>query len=94
METTVLKEEAGDTETTWTIKFANNSQKLAFFIRPQIVENGEEILPAFWSASYFSLAPGESIIVSVSAPSAQLKNNRRELQVSGWNMEVQQILLK
>jgi len=86
VETTVLKTEIGKTETNWTLKFTNKSKQLAFFVRPQLQANGEEILPCYWSASYFSLAPGESITVSVSAASGQVKSKLTEVRLDGWNL--------
>ena len=87
VQTTILKSEKGKAETVWTLKFTNNSKFLAFFIRPQLLDNGEEILPTFWSANYFSLAPGESITVSVSASSNLLKSKNQQLLLEGWNLE-------
>ena len=49
--------------------------------------DGEEILPAFWSANYFSLAPGESITAKVSASTAALNGKKIDLLVKGWNVE-------
>jgi len=66
---------------------------LAFFVRPQLMQDGEELLPTFWSAGYFSLAPGESTTVSVSVASGQIENNQPEIQISGWNVNTQQIPL-
>jgi hypothetical protein len=43
-------------------------------------------LPAFWSANYFSLAPGESVSATVSASTAQLKGKDQQLLVKGWNV--------
>ncbi len=94
VETTVLKKETNETDTQWTIKVSNNSQKLAFFIRPQLMQGGEEVLPTFWSAGYFSLGPGESTTVSVSVASEQIKNSQPEIQISGWNVDLQKVLLK
>ncbi len=83
-----LKSENGKSETTWTFRITNTSQQLAFFVRPQLIQHGEEILPSFWSANYFSLVPGETIAVSVSAPLNKLGANP-EIQVEGWNVEKQ-----
>ncbi|MEI7828825.1 MAG: sugar-binding domain-containing protein [Prolixibacteraceae bacterium] len=85
--TTVLKEEQIRSETVWTVKFTNNSKKLAFFINPRLMGNDKEILPAFWSSNYFSLAPGESMIAKVSASAAALTGKKIELLVKGWNVE-------
>ena len=94
VETTVLKTEKLKTETKWSLKFTNNSNQLAFFIRPQLMNNGEEILPTYWSASYFSLAPGESMGITVSAAAEQLKSKTIDLHLEGWNVTATNIKLK
>ncbi len=68
-----------------TYEFSNPSGELAFFINPQLWNEGEEIMPSFWSANYFSLAPGEKIIVTVSCPVA-LSGNKPTLKMDGWNV--------
>ena len=83
--TTKSKSEIG-----WVINVTNKTDKIAFFIHPSIVVNGEEVLPSFWSANYFTLAPGESTTVNVSCPVQKLGNLNPVLKVSGWNVEVQE----
>jgi beta-galactosidase/beta-glucuronidase len=68
-----------------TYEFSNPSGQLAFFINPQLWNDGEEIMPSLWSANYFSLAPGEKIIVTVSYPVA-LSGNKPTLKMDGWNV--------
>ena len=87
LKTTVLKKEEGKSDKKWTIRLTNNAEKIAFFIHPQLTENGEEVLPCLWSAGYFSLAPMESIDITVSVPSAKLKTKAQELKVEGWNLD-------
>ena len=82
----VLKTEKRKTEVMWTLQVSNPSDRLAFFIRPQLTLYGEEILPSFWSSNYFSLAPGETVTVSVSAPQNILGANPK-IEISGWNVE-------
>ena len=93
VQTTVLKSEQLKTETKWTVKLTNSSKLLAFFIHPQLMNDGEEILPSFWSANYFSLAPGESITLTVSVPTNKLKNTNLEILTEGWNVEKQSVRL-
>jgi beta-galactosidase/beta-glucuronidase len=93
VETTVLKSEKVKTETRWTLKFTNNTKKLAFFIRPQLMDDGKEVLPCFWSVNYFTLAPGESITGTVSASSDQVKSKNQELLLEGWNLEKSRVTL-
>ncbi len=94
IETTVLKKEQVKSEIRWTVKFTNNSKTLAFFINPRLMNGTEEVLPSYWSANYFTLAPGESITVSVSAAKAQLTGINQQLLVKGWNVEEKIISLK
>ncbi len=94
VETQILNKSENANEFTWTVKFTNSTQKLAFFIRPQVVQNGEEVLPTFWSASYFSLAPGETVEASVSVPNNEIGDKAVELLISGWNVKAEQIRLK
>jgi hypothetical protein len=49
--------------------------------------NDEEILPSFWSGSYFSLAPGESTTVTVSCPNKFIKDKTTLIRISGWNVK-------
>jgi archaellum component FlaF (FlaF/FlaG flagellin family) len=94
VETTVLTVRQSTTEKTWTLKFTNNSKQLAFFINPQILDNGEEVLPSFWSANYFSLTPGEAMTVTVRVPLAGLKDQDQEILLDGWNLEKQLVSAK
>jgi len=84
----ILKEEKGKTNSSWTIRVKNSSNRTAFFIRTQIMSEEGEILPSYWSQNYFTLAQGESTTVSVTCPSAKLGDAGTVLKVSGWNVEV------
>jgi exo-1,4-beta-D-glucosaminidase len=81
------------TEKSWTVQVKNNTGKLAFFVRPQLMIGKEEVLPSFWSASYFTLAPSESRTVTVSCPSAALNGKLPVMRVSGWNVGETIVLL-
>jgi exo-1,4-beta-D-glucosaminidase len=81
-------------EKSWTVKITNSSGKLAFFIRPQLMVQGSEVLPSFWSGNYITLAPSESRTLTVSCPAAALKGITPEIKVSGWNVPSQTITLK
>lgn len=85
--TSMLKKEKVKTESVWTLKFTNPTEQLAFFIRPQLLDDGKELLPCYWSANYFTLAPGESVTVKVSVDSAQLKSNNQQILLEGWNLD-------
>jgi exo-1,4-beta-D-glucosaminidase len=71
----------------WTVQVTNSSNKLAFFIRPQLMTGEEEVLPTLWSAGYFTLAPSESKTITVTCPVAALKGKDAEVKISGWNLE-------
>jgi beta-galactosidase/beta-glucuronidase len=90
----VLKAEKGASENKWTLQFTNNSNQLAFFVRPQLMKNGEEVMPSYWTGNYFSLAPHESITVSVSAPVAKLGAVKPTVLLEGWNLDKQVIALQ
>jgi beta-galactosidase/beta-glucuronidase len=89
----LLKTENGKTETKRTFSITNNSGKIAFFIRPQIMGDGREILPSYWSGNYITLAPGEKTILSVSCPDKALKGKTQLLKINGWNVKEQEINL-
>lgn len=76
----------------FSMKVTNTSNQVAFFVRPQLVDDGQEVMPSYWSANYFTLAPHQSIIVTVSAPSVKLSKNI-SITVSGWNVVKQQLRL-
>jgi hypothetical protein len=46
----------------------------------------EEMLPSFWTANYFTLAPSETITLSVSCPVAKLNGTNPGIKISGWNV--------
>jgi hypothetical protein len=87
---TVLKSEKLKTETRWTIQVNNPGDKIAFFIRPQVMIGNEEVLPSFWSGNYFTLAPGENKTLTVSCPDAKIGSGKPNLKVSGWNVKMQE----
>lgn len=91
--TSVTGEIKGKTDNSWIIQVSNNTDRIAFFIRPQVIADGEEILPSFWSQSYFTLAPGESTKATVTCPAAELKGKSAALKISGWNVSPVEISL-
>lgn len=94
LEVLVAGKEQTKTETGWSLKFTNNSKQLAFFVAPRLMNDNEEVLPAFWSTNYFTLAPGESINVKVSAATDRMKGKARQIVVKGWNVEEEKVDLK
>ena len=91
---TLLSDEKGKINRKVTVKITNSSDRIAFFIRPQLMSEGEELLPCFWSGSYFTLAPAESTTVTVTSPSASLTRGMPVLKVSGWNVAAKEIKLQ
>jgi beta-galactosidase/beta-glucuronidase len=83
----IKKEMTELNENRWTYEFSNSSGQLAFFINPQLWNDEGEIMPSFWSANYFSLAPGEKITVTASCPRA-LSQKKTILKLEGWNVVV------
>jgi hypothetical protein len=65
-----------------------------FFINPQIIKNGKEILPPFWSDNYFSLPPDASTVATVRIPNSKINNGRPQLALSGCNVEKEVISLE
>jgi len=78
----------------WTVKIKNTSDKLAFFLNPQVIADGEEVLPSYWSDNYFSISPGGTMTATVSCPTAMLKGAPPELRLEGWNIPPDHITLK
>ena len=76
----------------WTLSITNNSKQVAFFINPQLMSDKDEVCPSFWSANYFTLAPHESITISVSAPLNKLKAHHTSITISGINVDSTTIL--
>jgi hypothetical protein len=48
---------------------------------------GEEVLPSYWTGSYFTLAPSESTTVSVSCPLSTVKGKKPNILVSGLSID-------
>jgi beta-galactosidase/beta-glucuronidase len=89
VQTTVLSTEKKDGYSWSTIRFTNVSSKLAFFLNPQLIAQGEEVLPSYWSDNYFSIPAGQSITVKVSCPLAALAGQAPELRLEGWNIKAE-----
>lgn len=78
---------------TWVFRFTNTSGQLAFFVHPRLMKEdlSDEILPAFWSDNYFSLAPHETITITVSCPKAKI-SGLPKLLTEGWNIKNEKII--
>jgi hypothetical protein len=89
--THIIKAEKGYKENKYTLQITNATKQIAFFIRPQLMVKGEEVMPSYWSANYFTLAPGESTTITVSAPTVKVGDEKPSILVSGWNVKEQVI---
>jgi beta-galactosidase/beta-glucuronidase len=74
------------------VHVVNTSNQVAFFVRPQLMSNNDEVMPSYWSANYFTLAPYESINLNVSAPISKL-SSKAYIALSSWNAAMQKISL-
>jgi beta-galactosidase/beta-glucuronidase len=86
VEAKVLSSEKKDGYAGWTIRIKNISSQLAFFLNPQVIKDGEEVLPSFWSDNYFSIPAGQSVTVKVSCPVKELAGLSPQLRLEGWNI--------
>ncbi len=71
----------------WNLKLTNQSEQLAFFVRPMLMCHGEEVLPSLWSSNYITLKPEESITMQVSAPLRNMNDGNLSFQIEGWNID-------
>jgi hypothetical protein len=54
----------------------------------------EEILPSYWTSNYFTLAPSETLRVTVSCPAVKSDGKNPEIKISGLNVSEQVLSLK
>ena len=92
LQTILLKTSKSNIAQQWTFQITNNSNQLAFFVRPQLLLKGEEVRPSYWSAGYITLAPHQSTTLAVSAPVSALKGTP-DITVEGWNVPKQTLNL-
>jgi exo-1,4-beta-D-glucosaminidase len=81
----VTATEKKDGYTSWTLFLFNPSSQLAFFLNPQVVKDGEEVLPSYWSDNYFSIPAGQSMTITVSCPTS-MTGSKPQLRLEGWNI--------
>ncbi len=94
LQTKILRSARDKNSVNCTVQINNPTNRLAFFIRPQLMQDGEEVMPAYWSAGYFTLAPHQQVTVSVSAPADRLNAAPLTIALSAWNVPVQNIPFK
>ncbi|OTA98467.1 glycoside hydrolase family 2 protein [Hypoxylon sp. CI-4A] len=79
--------ELGNSESGLAVVIENHSSVPAFFIRLNLVdEDGEDVLPVFWSDNYVTLWPNEKLELQVEGEGAA------SVQVSGKNIRKAQVL--
>ena len=63
------------------------SQTVAFSIRPKLVraDSGDQVLPVFMNAGYFSLLPGESREIRMEYQAVHAGEGAPKLVVECWN---------
>ena len=78
------------------IALKNRSKELAFSVHPTILKglHGEEVLPAYWSANYFSLLPDQSYTVTVTFDSSLLAGETPYFRIEGWNIKPREYTLE
>ena len=89
----VIHAEKKNDYASWTIRFENNSSRLAFFLNPQVIKNGEEVLPSYWTDNYFSIPAKQTLTVTVSCPLKEIGSSATALRMEGWNIETKNIEL-
>ncbi|MBP8959560.1 MAG: hypothetical protein KBG40_03955 [Bacteroidales bacterium] len=73
-------------EMKWNMNISNPSDKIAFFINLRLMAEDEEVTPSFWSANYFTLAPGESMDITVGCPIEKILGEMMFLRIEGLNI--------
>ena len=88
LQITIINSSISENEKTIKLKVKNTGNQIAFFTHVELAQNGEEIMPSFWSDNYFSLLPGEEQTLTVKVPVAEIKNNSPlKIEADGWNVK-------
>ncbi len=73
----------------------NPTKTLAFMVHLRLVKSGgEDVIPAFFDDNFVSLLPGESRYLAVFYRAADLGKAPAHLEISGWNVQPQNIELR
>jgi exo-1,4-beta-D-glucosaminidase len=71
---------------------SNPAKTLAFMVRLRLVKgDGEDVVPAFFDDNFISLMPGESRTIGVRYRRADLGRTPGHFEVSGWNVQAQNV---
>lgn len=72
--------------TVYTIKVNNPSAAVAFFNNLKMKDNeGNMVIPSFWSDNYISLLPGQEKILKCTVNKKDIKNKKLKIEIKGWN---------
>lgn len=71
------------------VRVKNPTDHVAFFVHLVLTKGpwGEEILPVLWDDNYFSVAPGESKVVSARVAAEDLAEAQPVVELGGWNIK-------
>lgn len=89
----IIKSEVSAGKLNLTVDISNPSNKIAFFINPQLMNGDEEILPSFWSDNYFSIMSNQHKTITVSCSQNKIDTLSTSLKIEGWNTKPQIIQL-
>ena len=66
----------------------NNTKTPALMIRLKVIgkENGNRILPVFYSDNYISLMPGETKVITMTLKDEDTQGNNPFVDISGFNL--------
>jgi exo-1,4-beta-D-glucosaminidase len=78
------------------IHLSNPSHHLAFFINTSIRkgQDGEEVLPSFWSENYINILPGKTKELTVRFSQGLLDGQTPFLKIEGWNFAPKSIKIE
>jgi exo-1,4-beta-D-glucosaminidase len=92
---TSVKAGIDDGENTATLALSNLTNRIAFFVRAQIIagDKGEVILPITYTDNYLTVMPRESnrIVATYDAPA--ILDQATELRIDGYNVNAQSLPL-
>ena len=73
------------------VMISNPTEHLAFMINLDMkkMKSGESVLPVFWNDNYITLLPGEKRTVTGYCHTKDLKGDKVNVVVSGWNVKQQ-----
>jgi exo-1,4-beta-D-glucosaminidase len=84
-----MEQARGEGADVFTVKLANESNSIAFFIHASIKDtrDGTTILPVLWSDNYVSLLPGETRVLTARIKDEVVNEKMPKLYVDGYNLK-------